>query len=103
MHLLALLFALLFAPLSDKPDCRQIEAITGGVELTWLGYHDGWSLPADLKRTATVHFAVGGIWEYTAESEPGVRYIWWFGDFIADGEPRGYHHFCAIRIVQADG
>lgn len=98
MHTLALVAMLLFAPPADKPDCRQIEAITGGVELAWLGYPDGWQLPADLKRSATVHFAVGGIWEYTAKSEPGVKYLWWFGDFELDGNPRGAHHFCAVRI-----
>lgn len=106
MHILLILAALLFSPHADKPDCRQIEAITGGVELAWLGYPDGWQLPDDLKRSATVHFAVGGIWEYTAESEPGVKYLWWFGDFEAttdaNGNHLGYHDFCALRVVVSD-
>lgn len=99
LTVIAILAALFLSPVADKPDCREIERITGGVELAWLGYPEGWDLPEDLKRSATVNFAVGGIWVYTAESEPGAQYIWWFGDFIADGDPIGYHHFCAVKVV----
>lgn len=101
MHILMLVIALLFAaPVADKPDCREVERITGGVELEWLGYEQGgWDLPDDLTRSNTVYFAVGGIWIYTADSEPGVQYLWWFGDFEISGEPKGYHNFCAVRVI----
>lgn len=100
MLALFVLIAVLFSPPQVKPDCREIERITGGVELEWLGYEQGgWDLPDDLKRSATIHFAEGGIWEFKAESEPGTRYIWWFSDFVADGDPVGYHNFCALRLT----
>lgn len=99
MVILLLIYSLLFAPPQAKPDCREIERITGGVELEWLGYDNGgWSLPDDLERTATVKFAVGGIWIYTAASEPDVTYQWWFANFDITGDPPGYHDFCALRV-----
>lgn len=100
IHLLASL-ALLFSPPQAKPDCREIEALTGGVELAWLGYPQGWALPEDLEMTSRIDFADGGLWEYAAESEPGVRYLWWFGDYVVDGTPAGMHNFCAVVVYDA--
>lgn len=101
LALLALL-ALFWSPPQAKPDCRQIEALTGGVEETWLGYDSGgWDLPEDAKITDRIDFAQGGIWEMTAKSTPGVRWLFVFGDYEVDGTPAGAHHFCLIRIVDA--
>lgn len=105
MLMLFALLALLFSPPTDKPDCRQVEAITGGTELEWLDDGSGygyWDLPDDLKLTDKVDFAVGGIWQYEAESEPGWRYIWWWGDYEpgtdSQGDHLGNHNFCAVKV-----
>lgn len=113
MKIVLFVLALFFAPphgstsslLDARPDCRQIEALTGGVELEWLDDGNGygyWDLPSDLKLTDRVEFAVGGVWQYTAKSQPGVRWIWWWGDYEyttdANGQHGGNHHFCAVKV-----
>lgn len=102
LALFALIAVLFFSPPQSKPDCRQIEALTGGVEETWLGYEQGgWDLPEDRKITDRIDFAGrdGGIWEMTAKSTPGIRWLFVFGDYETDGEPLGAHHFCLVRIT----
>lgn len=106
MHILfVILAALMFAPPQAKPDCREIERITGGVELPWLHDENGrgyWDLPDDIELTERVELAEGGIWQYRAKSQRHTRWIWWWGDYEpgydANGKVNGNHNFCAIII-----
>lgn len=99
MKFLIALF-LIIAPVQDKPDCREIERLTGGTEIPWLGYPRGWDLPDDIRMTRRLDFAPGhgGVWIFEADSRPGTRWLWWFGDYEVDGDPPGAHHFCAVVI-----
>lgn len=100
MHILiTIVAALLLNPTPDQ--CAAIHALVGGEPVEWIGYPRGWNLPEDLERADRVDFASGGIWEFHSGSEQS-RYVWIFLDYVADGEPVGYHNFCGpYRIVDA--
>lgn len=80
--------------------CEEAQARLGGEPLEWLGYeYGGWLLPDDLEMVDTYHFLTdGGVWRYHSASE-NADYIWWFLDYVADGNPRGNHHFCAFVVT----
>jgi hypothetical protein len=106
MYILLALLALVFIPPVDKPDCRQIEALTGGVEVPWLGYENGgWDLPEDREITDRIDFADGGIWEMTSKSTPDRRWLFVFGDYDystdANGQHGGNHDFCLVEVHDA--
>lgn len=92
---LFLLLTLLFAPAtSPTPDqCDAIHTLVGGELVAWQGYPTGWNLPSDLKKTARIDFADGGIWERHSDSEQ-ARYIVVFLSYTVDGTPAGAHDFC---------
>jgi hypothetical protein len=105
MHLLLMLATLLFA--SPTPEtCDGIHALVGGELVEWVGYPQGWQLPADLKKIGRVDFASGGAWAYHSESDQ-ARYIVVFASYEqttgADGEHFGAHSFCGpYRIADDD-
>ena len=108
MLTLLMLAALLFSPpASPTPEtCDAIHALVGGELVAWVGYPQGWELPSDLKKSARVDFAEGGIWQYYSSSEQS-RYLWVFLTYDqstgANGEHMGAHEFCGpYRVSDHD-
>lgn len=100
-HLLILLTLLLltrstqaYPTICDRIDVLA-EALGAHLE-PWLGYPQGWELPDDLRYVSETVFQDGNGGGVIVQVSPstGKRYVWYFDDYIADGEPYGMHHFC---------
>jgi len=104
---LLIVAALLFAPpMAETPECEAIHALVGGELVEWQGYPQGWNLPTDIDRVAHIEFAIGGLWEYRAQSQRGTRWLFWWLNYDAstdsNGDHYGNHNFCGPYRITDD-
>lgn len=102
--LFAILAALLLTPpAAETPECEAIHALIGGELEPWLGYDNGaWGWPDDVRRVATIDFAVGGLREFRSQSLRGTRWLLWYRSFELTGNPLGAHDFCGPYRITDD-
>lgn len=95
--------ALTASPVASPPECDAIHALVGGELVEWVGYPQGWNLPADLTLVKRIDFEQGGIVKYHSHTD-GANFITVFLSYDettdANGEHLGAHSFCGpFRIT----
>lgn len=103
----ALLITLFFSPVNVPSGgvCDSIHTLVGGEPVEWVGYPQGWNLPADLKASGHVDFQTGGVISYYSKSER-TRYLFVFTSYEANADSNGEHHgnhdFCGPYRIPDD-